>query len=400
MPETSFWLDLANSFHQLQQEYSNKLGAQWISSEWNESGNQWQLDGGASGNVRDRFRMLALRGAAGLGHSEESTALVFWLNALKRESPSYKQDGQSTDSLPDGMQIVAAIGSIRLVCRASADFCRHCETRELFRLNRADGQMEISPIVPVEAFLDEAQAIWVRGVPDQNKILKQQLSNLHDQDLSFDGRASHAISIYRMQWATRVKDRIGAYKQVAHKRKSVEMLSEARVGEFRERIIQTIGLAIQQLQFHIVHDHFASGAVDPLPLATRYTTLYKDLVDVADSELKVLKAAGEVETEEHTTVEAQPASAITRPRPRQPVRQNQRYLDIDKALFEIAEARPKDQKEIFDLLNERVPCPSAEPFRSARGWVKGFENREAAARSWLSKAWRRLDLPPLLRGPK
>jgi len=86
---------------------------------------------------------------------------------------------------------------------------------------------------------------------------------------------------------------------------------------------------------------------------------------------------------------------------KKPVRRNQKYEKIAKALQEIAESRPSTQEEIFQSLDGRkVVIPPAEPFATARGWIAGFRRDEGAARSWLSKRWGELDLPPLPRGPK
>jgi hypothetical protein len=84
-----------------------------------------------------------------------------------------------------------------------------------------------------------------------------------------------------------------------------------------------------------------------------------------------------------------------------PTRRNPRYKQIDAALKEISESRPRTQEEVFQLLDGRhVPLPPAEPFLSARGWNAGFSRNRAAARAWLSKRWAELNLLPLPRGPK
>jgi hypothetical protein len=83
-----------------------------------------------------------------------------------------------------------------------------------------------------------------------------------------------------------------------------------------------------------------------------------------------------------------------------PVRRNQKYMTIDEALQEIAESHPRTQEEVFQALQGRVGFPPAEPFEAARGWMAGFRLDEALARSWLSKRWKELNLPPLPRGPK
>lgn len=84
-----------------------------------------------------------------------------------------------------------------------------------------------------------------------------------------------------------------------------------------------------------------------------------------------------------------------------PVRRNQKYKVIDQALQEIPESRPSSQEAVFQTLEaRRVVTPPAEPFMAARGWMAGFRLDPSAARSWLSKRWAELNLPPLPRGPK
>jgi hypothetical protein len=85
---------------------------------------------------------------------------------------------------------------------------------------------------------------------------------------------------------------------------------------------------------------------------------------------------------------------------KKPRRQNKRYEAIDAALMKIAESHPTNHEEVFALLDGRAKPPAAEPFDSAGGWLKGFEKAPRAARSWLSKRWRNLGLPPFAPGPK
>jgi hypothetical protein len=88
-------------------------------------------------------------------------------------------------------------------------------------------------------------------------------------------------------------------------------------------------------------------------------------------------------------------------KPKNPVRRNERYERIDKALREFAATRPKSHQEVFRLLDDRkVAIPNRKPFKAAGGWLKGFQRDPHAASSWLSQAWGRLGLPAFARGPK
>ena len=105
----------------------------------------------------------------------------------------------------------------------------------------------------------------------------------------------------------------------------------------------------------------------------------------------------------------QPGDALRAPRepvpkknrgPKKPVRRSKRYEAIDEILSEIAESQPKNHAAVFEQLDGRVKPPAAEPFKSAGGWLEGFQQDPPTARSWLSKNWGRLQLPPFDRGPK
>jgi hypothetical protein len=90
-----------------------------------------------------------------------------------------------------------------------------------------------------------------------------------------------------------------------------------------------------------------------------------------------------------------PSPTRTRGGPR-----NQNLEKIDKVLRVIADAKPRGQEDVFRHLERRVNIPDAEPFKSAGGWLAGFERDRRLAGPWLSRRWRRLGLPPFTRGPK
>jgi hypothetical protein len=83
------------------------------------------------------------------------------------------------------------------------------------------------------------------------------------------------------------------------------------------------------------------------------------------------------------------------------VRQNAKYEKIDRALRDISGACPESHEEVFNSLEERhALIPNREPFKTAKGWLKGFEQNPQQARVWLSQAWKRLGLPSFAPGPK
>lgn len=76
---------------------------------------------------------------------------------------------------------------------------------------------------------------------------------------------------------------------------------------------------------------------------------------------------------------------------RKPARRNAKNKHIDSKLQEMAKMRPRNHEDVFRALEGRIRHPQAEPFVSARGWLAGFQRNPHAARSWLSKAWSRLE---------
>jgi len=96
------------------------------------------------------------------------------------------------------------------------------------------------------------------------------------------------------------------------------------------------------------------------------------------------------------------AESLKRPTTKKPGRRRTPKNEaIDAKLLEVEDARPKSYEELCRLLDrEGAPIPDAEPFKSARGWLKGFYKNPAKARSWLSDRRRKLRLRPFAPGPK
>jgi len=109
---------------------------------------------------------------------------------------------------------------------------------------------------------------------------------------------------------------------------------------------------------------------------------------------------GEVELVRNGRTQAKEAGN-GRPLTSKAARRNKRYVAIDRALLSIAEARPANHKDVFEFLDGRkIALPSREPFRSAGGWLKGYQKSAHGARAWLSHRWGYLNLPAFVPGPK
>jgi hypothetical protein len=137
MPEISFWRDLGRRFLLLHEEDSNRLAAHWNSVPCTAAGDHWYLDGGGSESVRRRFQTLAESAAIELGHSEEASALFFWLDLLRKGSPYYNGGGISQGPMVDGEENISEFGHVAFVCAASSEFCTKCETRAVLRSRAA-----------------------------------------------------------------------------------------------------------------------------------------------------------------------------------------------------------------------------------------------------------------------
>jgi hypothetical protein len=141
MDEPRAWRELADRFTQLYAGTPDKLYAGWISSAWNEQGDQWIILGVDDPAMLRQFKLAAERAALLLGHAGDG--LSFWLDLLKQDSPSYNNSGGiSRTSVGGRLADNAETGIISALCTASAEYCYRLETLAITR--------ERSKWVPVE----------------------------------------------------------------------------------------------------------------------------------------------------------------------------------------------------------------------------------------------------------
>jgi hypothetical protein len=146
-------LDLESRFRNLQPEaLSDDLIAEWTTPERGLA-KPWDLQGAAE-KVRVNFESLVKSAALEMGHPDEASAVDFWLDLLRRDSPAYEASAGETPTLEsrrraeiwraerqsfkasgecdplagtedplDGETRAYEIGRIRRVCEASADYC-------------------------------------------------------------------------------------------------------------------------------------------------------------------------------------------------------------------------------------------------------------------------------------
>ena len=127
------WRDLEGRFRALRKEHGDGLVANWISTSWNEHGEQWYLSGSTNDRERELFTWLAERATVELGHPGGDTALASWLDLLKSESPNFKSGTMLTHRNPDGTTTEAQGGTIYRLIEASVDYCLRLETKGILK---------------------------------------------------------------------------------------------------------------------------------------------------------------------------------------------------------------------------------------------------------------------------
>lgn len=152
MTAVEFWRDIEARFRALQSRSHDSLYAVWLSTGWSETGDQWRLRG-ADRTVRVNFEWSAERAAVELGHHGGRSAVVFWLDLLKHESPNYKVTGSGSS---DNGVTRNEHGKIKRVCEASADYCLRLETQGI-----AKGAIRMSGLSrgEIEKFADDTFAV-------------------------------------------------------------------------------------------------------------------------------------------------------------------------------------------------------------------------------------------------
>lgn len=141
------WRDIEGRFRALRKEHGDGLMANWISTSWNEHGEQWYLSGSTNDRERELFTWLAERATVELGHPGGNTALASWLDLLKTESPNFKTGTILTHRNSDGTTTEAQGGTIHRLIEASADYCLRLETKGILKARSPRQGPEEKPTV-------------------------------------------------------------------------------------------------------------------------------------------------------------------------------------------------------------------------------------------------------------
>jgi hypothetical protein len=125
------WRDLESRFQSLRHDHGDNLVANWISTSWNEQGDQWYLLGASNDRERDLFGLLVEQAVVRLGRSHVTDALFFWLDLLREDSPSCKFPQVLSHGNADGTLTVSQALTIQRVIQASAEYCLRLETKAI-----------------------------------------------------------------------------------------------------------------------------------------------------------------------------------------------------------------------------------------------------------------------------
>lgn len=135
MVEWREWRVLEARFRELQPKQGDGLRANWISTAseapaWVESRprDHWHFSESEDSRTIRIFTLLAERAAHYLGHHDGESALFFWLDLIKQNTPSFELGtGSYSPHREHGLRLVSQLGMIRRVCEVSADYCMKLE---------------------------------------------------------------------------------------------------------------------------------------------------------------------------------------------------------------------------------------------------------------------------------
>jgi hypothetical protein len=122
MTDSESWREIEARFRDLQRSGSS-LRADWTSTARNDAGEHWYLSGSRDKRLHVLFKWTAEHAALKRGYSGGPSAVFFWLDLLRRNSPNFEKNGTGVTRVADGPEEPYEFGTIRRVCEASADYC-------------------------------------------------------------------------------------------------------------------------------------------------------------------------------------------------------------------------------------------------------------------------------------
>jgi hypothetical protein len=235
----------------------------------------------------------------------------------------------------------------------------------------------------IAALVELAEAKYQRFL--RKKLLPERdrhLRDLKSQNLTFAGRTLHAQKIWEEFLLRGARKRIGFYGKVA--RGNREMLSAERLGEFRDRIMTTVGHGCGALKDAIERDARSAGNVSEAQLKALldeklYEYLCAKVLDAINDELRVMAAEVRV-TAATMSLTLAPVTADSGIAPRSP-RGRGRPVEIKDELkrkaLELKLGGGTNREAAQVIYNTRHP--SAQQVKNVPSILRHYEQRSKKA---------------------
>ena len=362
---------------------------------------RWQLTGGISAEhdparIRYRYRSLAERAAALAG--TKTGSLEEWLELLATKGPPHETRRGGADAPKmAGVVLHPHIPAIERLSIVSADFCKRLEAEAFADVVCMAPKSEESALSQ-PAIVAETEA---RPANDPDRRAPPRSGRQAVEEPGFSDMPGPA-EVIKAPAIPVDSARLTAI--------SVQGTAEGAMAESPEntRAVRHDGPQFQ-IDLASLDRDFSKRAGEQALTGGRGAVAAEATTDVesgstnqSTSQPAFGVSEPPVPAKKNTGTTAQEAQGPQEShKGKKPVRRNARYEGIDEALREIAAARPKNHEELVRFLeNRKVAIPNRKVFKSAGGWLKGFQQNPHDASAWLSQAWRRLGLPAFARGPK
>ena len=130
MPTSRFWRTMAKRFESLLFQYGDFLAATCCCAPLNGGPVKWSFVGSIRKWELERFELLAAHAALELGCPAGDSAVFFWLDCLKAESPDRAAGPLVSYYDGCGGSVTTQYDLVDELLKASAEFCLKLEQRE------------------------------------------------------------------------------------------------------------------------------------------------------------------------------------------------------------------------------------------------------------------------------
>ena len=170
MVSSEFWHTLGEKFRSIF-DPASQLYAKWKHPTTDPADTRWEIGGEASDEERNQFLTLS-RFAGSKLVPDSLDPLRVWLNKLKNSRPEYDRDTREfTQSGGGGFSF--EFGTVREICRASANLCDELELVALVSITHPEVNAPAKTEAPshrIEPDLDELRSLAI-GLDGQDAIL-------------------------------------------------------------------------------------------------------------------------------------------------------------------------------------------------------------------------------------